>query len=228
MEQVVSTANLLKALQRVKQNRGAPGMDGVTVQQLDAVWREQGDTVRQQLLAGDYRPQPVRRVEIPKPAGVVRLLGIPTVIDRLVQQALLRVLTPVFDPGFSEHSYGFRPGRSAHQAVEAARQYIEAGYTWVVDLDVEQFFDRVNPLRPSPSGCSNPIWLSPWAASALPWMALSTFTRTPRWLKGFYSRMGWPRALGYSGPRRSSRRSRNRGGHNESRIHELLATVWSG
>jgi retron-type reverse transcriptase len=98
MEQVVSTANLLNALQRVKQNRGAPGMDGVTVQQLDAVWREQGDSVRQQLL-GDYRPQPVRRVEIPKPAGGVRLLGIPTVMDRLVQQALLQVLTSVFDPG---------------------------------------------------------------------------------------------------------------------------------
>jgi hypothetical protein len=107
------------------------------------------------------------------------------------------------DPGFSEHSYGFRPGRSAHQAVETAHQYIEAGYTWVVDLDIEQFFNRVNPLCPSPSGCSNAVWLSPWVASAMPWMALSTFTRTPRWLKGFYSRMGWPRALGYSSPRRS-------------------------
>lgn len=178
MEQVVSTANLLKALQRVKQNRGAPGMDGVTVQQLDAVWREQGDSVRQQLLAGDYRPQPVRRVEIPKPAGGVRLLGIPTVIDRLVQQALLQVLTPVFDPGFSEHSYGFRPGRSAHQAVEAARQYIEAGYTWVVDLDIEQFFDWASPLWPSPSGWSKPVWLSPWAAWRCPgWRSIPSPVR---------------------------------------------------
>jgi hypothetical protein len=204
MEQVVSTANLLNALQRVKQNRGAPSMDGMTVQQLDAVWREQGDSVRQQLLAGDYRPQPVRRVEIPKPAGGVRLLGIPTVIDRLVQQALLQVVTLVFDPGFSDHSYGFRPGRSAHQAVEAARQYTEAGYTWVVDLDIEQFFDRANPLWAFTQRLQQPgLAVSMGTASAMPWMAVSTFTRTPRWLKGFYSRMGWPRALGYSSPRRS-------------------------
>ena len=144
MEKVVAEANLRAAWQRVKQNKGAPGIDGVTVEQLDALLDEHWVPLREQLLVGNYRPQPVRRVEIPKPQGGMRLLGIPTVVDRLIQQALLQVLTPVFDPGFSEHSYGFRTGRSAHQAVEAARDHIEAGYRWVVDLDIEKFFDRVN------------------------------------------------------------------------------------
>ena len=144
MEQVVAETNLRAAWRRVKQNKGAPGIDGVTVEQLDALLNEQWGRLREELLAGTYRPQPVRRVEIPKPQGGMRLLGIPTVVDRLIQQALLQVLTPVFDPGFSEHSYGFRPGRSAHQAIEAAREHIEGGYAWVVDLDIEKFFDRVN------------------------------------------------------------------------------------
>ncbi|WP_207635469.1 group II intron reverse transcriptase/maturase [Thermaerobacter subterraneus] len=144
MEQVVARENMWAALRRVEQNRGAPGVDGMTVEQLRGFLREQWSQVRAQLLAGTYKPQPVRRVEIPKPGGGTRLLGIPTVLDRLIQQALLQVLTPIFDPDFSEHSYGFRPGRSAHQAVEAARRHVEEGYAWVVDLDLEQFFDRVN------------------------------------------------------------------------------------
>lgn len=144
MEQVVARENMGAALRRVEQNRGAPGIDGMTVEQLRGFLRERWPQVRAQLLAGTYQPQPVRRVAIPKPGGGTRLLGIPTVLDRLIQQALLQVLTPIFDPDFSEHSYGFRPGRSAHQAVEAARRHVEEGYAWVVDLDLEQFFDRVN------------------------------------------------------------------------------------
>ncbi|MGE5552563.1 MAG: group II intron reverse transcriptase/maturase [Betaproteobacteria bacterium] len=144
MEQAVARENMWAALRRVERNGGAPGVDGVTVKSLRDLLRQKWEQTREELLRGTYRPQPVRRVEIPKPSGGVRMLGIPTVMDRLIQQALLQVLTPLFDPGFSNHSYGFRPGRRAHDAVRKAREYVEEGYTWVVDLDLEKFFDRVN------------------------------------------------------------------------------------
>ena len=135
---------MLLALQRVKENRGAPGVDGVTVDQLEQYCRDHWPRIREELLAGTYKPQPVRRVEIPKPDGGVRNLGIPNVIDRLIQQALHQVLTPIFEPTFSEYSYGFRPNRSAHDAVRQARRYAEEGYEWVVDIDLDKFFDRAN------------------------------------------------------------------------------------
>ena len=144
MEEVVSRENLLLAYRRVKRNHGAPGVDGMTVDDLMAHCREHWSVIREHLLSGTYRPQPVRKVDIPKPGGGVRTLGIPTVLDRLIQQALGQRLTPLFDPTFSESSYGFRPGRSAHQAVRAARSHIACGHRWVVDLDLEKFFDRVN------------------------------------------------------------------------------------
>jgi len=144
MEEVVSRENLVLAYRRVKRNHGAPGIDGMTVDDLMAHCREHWSVIREHLLSGTYRPQPVRKVDIPKPGGGVRTLGIPTVLDRLIQQALGQRLTPLFDPTFSESSYGFRPGRSAHQAVRAARSHIACGHRWVVDLDLEKFFDRVN------------------------------------------------------------------------------------
>jgi RNA-directed DNA polymerase len=144
MEQVVERGNLLAALRRVKRNAGSPGIDGMTVAELPGYLREHWPRIRAGLLAGTYRPQPVKRVEIPKPGGGVRNLGIPTVLDRFIQQALLQVLQPMWDPTFSEGSYGFRPGRSAHQAVAQAQRYLGEGYGWVVDLDLEKFFDRVN------------------------------------------------------------------------------------
>ena len=144
MEQVVARDNMWAALKRVEENGGAAGIDGVQVTRLRDLLRERWPQVREELLQGTYRPQSVRRVEIPKPGGGTRPLGIPTVLDRLIQQALLQVLTPIFDPTFCEASYGFRPGRRAHDAVRRARQYVEAGYDWVVDLDIEKFFDRVN------------------------------------------------------------------------------------
>jgi RNA-directed DNA polymerase len=144
MDQVVSRENLLWAYRRVRQNHGAPGVDGMTVEALWGYCGTHWPAIRERLLDGTYVPQPVRKVEIPKPGGGVRTLGIPTVLDRLVQQAILQVLTPIFDPTFSEGSFGFRPGRSAHQAVRAARQHMAAGRRWVVDLDLEKFFDRVN------------------------------------------------------------------------------------
>jgi len=144
MEAVVERGNMGLAYQRVVENKGAPGVDGVTVSEFKDWLKEHWPTVRAALLAGSYLPQAVRAVEIPKPSGGVRLLGIPTVVDRLIQQALLQVLQPIFEPGFSESSYGFRPGRSAHQAVRAAQRYVRAGKRFVVDLDLEKFFDRVN------------------------------------------------------------------------------------
>ncbi len=145
MEEVLRRENVVKAYRRVVRNGGAAGVDGVTVHDLKAYCREHWSRVREELLSGTYRPQSVRRVEIPKPGGKGnRLLGIPTVLDRMIQQALLQGLTPIFDPTFSEDSYGFRPGRSAHQAVQRAREHIAAGHRWVVDLDLERFFDRVN------------------------------------------------------------------------------------
>jgi RNA-directed DNA polymerase len=144
MEEVVEGANLRRALKRVRSNKGSPGMDGMTTQELSAYLREEWPRLKAELLGGTYRPQPVKRVEIPKPGGGVRALGIPTVVDRFIQQALLQVLSPVYEPTFSPSSYGFRPGKSAHQALEAGRQHVADGRTWVVDLDLEKFFDRVN------------------------------------------------------------------------------------
>jgi RNA-directed DNA polymerase len=144
MEEIVERENLKEALRRVKANKGAPGVDGMTVNQLGDHLRQHWPTIREQLLSGTYRPEPVKRVEIPKPDGGVRKLGIPTVLDRFIQQAVMQVLQRRWDPEFSDHSYGFRPRRSAHQAVAQAQRYIAAGYGWVVDLDLEKFFDRVN------------------------------------------------------------------------------------
>jgi len=144
MEAVCERDNLKKALRRVKANKGSPGVDGMTVEQLPDYLRMHWPQHREELLHGTYAPSPVRRVEIPKPNGGVRKLGVPTALDRFVQQAVLQVLQPIFDPTFSDHSYGFRPGRSAHQAVAAAQGHLASGYRWVVDLDIEKFFDRVN------------------------------------------------------------------------------------
>ena len=144
MEQALAKHNMAAAWKRVKANKGSAGVDGRTVQQTGEDLKAQWPDIRRGLLDGTYRPSPVRRVGIPKPGGGTRELGIPTVVDRLIQQALLQVLQPLIDPTFSEHSYGFRPGRSAHQAVRAARQYVEQGRPVVVDVDLEKFFDRVN------------------------------------------------------------------------------------
>jgi len=144
MEEVCERENCKQALARVKANKGSAGVDGMTVRQLPEHLKQHWPAIREQLLSGTYVPQPVKRVEIPKPDGGVRKLGIPTVLDRFIQQAVMQVLQGRWDRTFSDHSYGFRPGRSAHQAVEAAQQYIGAGYRWVVDLDLEKFFDRVN------------------------------------------------------------------------------------
>jgi RNA-directed DNA polymerase len=147
MEEVCQCANLTEALRQVQANKGGPGIDGMTVDELPDSLREHWPAIRAQLLRGTYRPQPVKRVKIPKPDGGVRKLGIPTVLDRLIQQAILQVLQRRWDPTFSEHSYGFRPGRSAHQAVVRAQRYITEGFGWVVDIDLEKFFDRVNHDR---------------------------------------------------------------------------------
>src|SRR5487761_1077418 len=144
MESIVERNNMRRALEQVRRNKGAPGADGMTVNALASYLKEHWPAIRAQLLGGTYRPQPVRRVEIPKASGGVRRLGIPCVIDRLIQQAALQVLQVDWDPTFSEHSYGFRPGRSAHQAVKQAQGLIASGYCVVVDLDLEKFFDRVN------------------------------------------------------------------------------------
>src|ERR1700726_4226992 len=137
MEEVCERENLKEALRRVKSNKGSPGIDGMTVNELPAYLVEYWPAIREQLLSGTYKPKPVKRVEIPKPDGGVRKLGIPTVLDRFVQQTVMQVLQRRWDRTFSDHSYGFRPGRSAHQAVAAAQQYIAAGYGWCIDLDLE-------------------------------------------------------------------------------------------
>ena len=147
MEEVCDRANLVIAWRRVRRNKGAPGVDGMTIEDAKAYLREHWPTIRSQLLKGTYQPQPVRRINQPKPEGGVRKLGVPCVVDRLIQQALLQVLQPRWDPTFSEHSYGFRPGRSAHQAVAQAQRYVAEGYNVVVDLDLEKFFDRVQHDR---------------------------------------------------------------------------------
>jgi RNA-directed DNA polymerase len=144
MEEVCGRENCKQALKRVKANKGSSGMDGMTVQQLPEYLKQHWPAIREQLLSGTYKPQPVKRVEIPKPDGGVRKLGIPTVLDRFIQQAVMQVLQGRWDRTFSDHSYGFRPGRSAHQAVAQAQQYIAEGYRWCVDLDLEKFFDRVS------------------------------------------------------------------------------------
>jgi RNA-directed DNA polymerase len=144
MERVLKPVNLKRAYQRVVSNKGAPGADGMTVDQLADYVKQYWPILKTRLLAGDYHPQGVRAVDIPKPKGGTRQLGIPGVVDRLIQQALLQQLTPIFDPLFSDYSYGFRPGRSAHQAIETARAHVAAGHRWCVELDLEKFFDRVN------------------------------------------------------------------------------------
>jgi len=144
MEQVVVRENAQEAFKRVRRNKGSPGIDGMTVDGLKPYLREHWDEIREQLLAGTYRPSAVKRQLIPKSGGGMRQLGIPTVLDRFVQQLILQVLQPIFDPTFSEHSHGFRPGRRAHNAVREAQQYIQEGRRWVVDVDLEKFFDRVN------------------------------------------------------------------------------------
>jgi RNA-directed DNA polymerase len=144
MEKIVSDPNIQRAYRRVVENKGAPGVDGMPVDKLDAHLRVYWPKLKQQLLNGTYQSSPVRRVCIPKPDGGVRELGIPTAMDRLIQQAINQVLTPIFDPHFSEHSYGFRPNKSAHQAILQAQEYVNAGKQFVVDIDLEKYFDRVN------------------------------------------------------------------------------------
>ena len=143
-EAVFERENLQTALKRIESNKGAAGVDGMEVQELRGYLKEHWLEVREALERGTYRPSPVRRVEIPKPDGGVRELGIPTVLDRFIQQAIAQVLTPLFEAVFSPHSYGFRPGRSAHQAVQQAQAYIAEGNEWVVDIDIEKFFDRTS------------------------------------------------------------------------------------
>ena len=147
LAQVLEWANLQRALKQVRQNKGAPGIDGMTVDELPEYLRHHWPKIRAQLEAGQYRPQPVRRVEIPKPDGKTRPLGIPTVLDRVIQQAIAQVISAQWEPHFHRHSYGFRPQRSAHQAVREVQTNIRAGYGWVVDMDLQAFFDRVNHDR---------------------------------------------------------------------------------
>ncbi len=144
LEEILHKDNLNQAYKQVKRNKGSHGVDGMSVDELLPYLQQNGHTIRQAVLEGTYRPNPVRRVEIPKPDGGVRLLGIPTVLDRMLQQAIAQVLTPIFDRDFSKSSYGFRPGRNAHQAIYQAKKYMEEGYTWVVDIDLEKYFDTVN------------------------------------------------------------------------------------
>ena len=145
LEEVLRRENMLSALRRVRSNKGAPGIDGMTVEELVPYLKAEWPRIREELLKGTYQPTPVRQVEIPKPNGNgMRPLGIPTVLDRMIQQAILQVLTPIFDPHFSNSSYGFRPGRCCQDAVKVAQGYVGSGYRFVVDLDLEKFFDRVN------------------------------------------------------------------------------------
>ncbi|HOX07048.1 MAG TPA: group II intron reverse transcriptase/maturase [Planctomycetota bacterium] len=144
MEEVCERENLWQALKRVRRNQGSPGVDGMTVEEIGGYLKEHWPAIRAKLLTGAYKPQPVKRVEIPKPGGGMRKLGIPTVLDRFIQQAVMQTLQRRWDPTFSEHSHGFRPGRSAHGAVATAQEYLRQGHRWVVDIDLEKFFDRVN------------------------------------------------------------------------------------
>ena len=144
LERILSTENVHNAWKRVRANKGAPGVDGITVEEFPGVFRELWSDIRQSILEGNYIPSPVLRVEIPKPDGSKRLLGIPTVLDRVIQQATAQVMTPIFDPGFLESSCGFRPGRSAHDGVRQVQKYIRQGYKVAVDMDLLKFFDTVN------------------------------------------------------------------------------------
>ena len=146
-EAIFSRGNLFKALERIKGNKGSAGLDGMTVEELPEHLKQHWEGIRAKLDKGSYVPSPVKRVEIPKADGGVRLLGIPTVLDRMIQQAMQQVLSPIFETTFSEASYGFRVGRNAHQAIEQAREYVGEGYEWVVDIDLEKFFDRVHHER---------------------------------------------------------------------------------
>lgn len=144
MERILNRANMLTALRRVRRNKGSAGVDRMRIEDLPDYLKKHWPRIREQLLEGSYEPRPVRRKEIPKANGGKRQLGIPTVLDRLIQQAVLQVLQPLFEPTFSDHSYGFRPGRSAHQAVQQAQQYVQSGKHYVVDVDLEKFFDHVD------------------------------------------------------------------------------------
>src|SRR5690625_1057097 len=144
IDAVVERKNMTQALRRVQANKGAPGIDGMTVDELLPYLHREWPRIKEELLNGKYEPAPVRTVEIPKPGGGVRMLGIPTALDRLIQQAVHQVLSPIFEPHFSEFSYGFRPGRSTHDAVLQAQAHVASGKRWVVDMDLEKFFDRVN------------------------------------------------------------------------------------
>jgi RNA-directed DNA polymerase len=155
MEEVCERENLREALRQVKANKGSPGVDGMTVGGIKDYLKQHWPAIREQLLNGTYEPKPVRRVEIPKPDGGVRKLGIPTVLDRFIQQAVMQVLQRRWDRTFSDHSYGFRPRRSAHQAVAQAQQYIAEGHGWCVDLDLEKFLDRVPYCPLVHESCSN-------------------------------------------------------------------------
>jgi RNA-directed DNA polymerase len=144
MEIILDRQNMVRAYRRVLANKGAPGVDGMTVGQLKSYLKRCWPKIRQVLLEGNYRPLPVRRKEIPKPTGGIRPLGIPAVLDRLIQQAIAQVLQPIWDPTFSDKSFGFRPGRSAHDALACAKTYVQDGYRYIVDMDLEKFFDQVN------------------------------------------------------------------------------------
>jgi len=144
LEKILDRDNMNLASKRVKKNKGSPGVDGMTVNELLPFLKQNGSQIKQSIREGMYRPKPVRRVEIPKPDGGIRLLGIPTVLDRVIQQAIAQVLSPIYEKQFSENSYGFRPNRSAHQAVKKCKEYIEAGYKWTVDIDLAKYFDTVN------------------------------------------------------------------------------------
>ena len=147
LEKVVSANNLNRAYKRVKKNKGAGGVDGMKVEELLQYLRDNGEDIRKAILAGEYKPQPVRGVEIPKDNGKTRQLGIPTAVDRVIQQAIAQTLTPIYEPKFAETSYGFRPGRSTHDALRKSREYLNAGYAWTVDMDLEKFFDTVNQSK---------------------------------------------------------------------------------
>jgi len=144
LEKILDRDNMNRAYKRVKANKGKPGIDGMTVDELLPFLKENGDRIREAIMEGKYKPKPVRRVEIPKPDGGIRLLGIPTVLDRVIQQATAQVLSPIYEKEFSDSSYGFRPGRNAHQAVRKCKEYIDAGYSWAVDIDLAKYFDTVN------------------------------------------------------------------------------------
>jgi len=168
MEAVLERGNMRVAYERVVANKGSAGVDGMTVDQLDGYVRENWPSIKAALLSGTYQPQPVRRVEIPKPGGGERTLGIPTVLDRLIQQALHQVLSPIFEEGFSDHSYGFRPGRSTHDAVRQAQRYVSEGRRYVVDMDLEKFFDRVNHDIAGKSAVARP-WERKFLGYSMTW-----------------------------------------------------------